>query len=68
MRFSRNLSSIFVPTDLSAISPFVVQPRTKTATEKSAMGFIFSLIFLKRGLLEKIFGGVGTEQELPTTP
>ena len=23
---------------------------------------------LKRGLLEKIFGGVGTQQELPTTP
>ena len=23
---------------------------------------------IKRGLLEKIFGGVGTQQELPTTP
>jgi len=23
---------------------------------------------VKRGLLEKIFGGVGTRQELPTTP
>ena len=23
---------------------------------------------VKRGLLEKIFGGVGTEQQLPTTP
>jgi len=23
---------------------------------------------VKRGLLEKIFGGVGTQQELPTTP
>ena len=23
---------------------------------------------VKRGLLEKIFGGVGTKQELPTTP
>ena len=23
---------------------------------------------VRRGLLEKIFGGVGTQQELPTTP
>ena len=23
---------------------------------------------VKRGLLEKIFGGVGTQQQLPTTP
>ena len=23
---------------------------------------------IQRGLLEKIFGGVGTQQELPTTP
>ena len=23
---------------------------------------------VKRGLLEKVFGGVGTQQELPTTP
>ena len=23
---------------------------------------------IKRGLLEKVFGGVGTQQELPTTP
>ena len=23
---------------------------------------------IKRGLLEKIFGGVGTQQELPTSP
>ena len=23
---------------------------------------------VKRGLLEKIFGGVGTQQEMPTTP
>ncbi len=23
---------------------------------------------VKRGLLEKIFGGVGTQKELPTTP
>ena len=23
---------------------------------------------VKRGLLEKVFGGVGTQQQLPTTP
>jgi len=27
-----------------------------------------SNLIIKRGLLEKIFGGVGTQQELPTTP
>ena len=47
IRPSRNLSSIFVPTDLSAISPFVVQPRKKKATgEKCNKSHFFAGIFI----------------------
>ena len=44
IRPSRNLSSIFVPMDRSATSPFVVQPRKKKAREKSVMSLIFLLV------------------------
>ena len=44
---SRNLSSIFVPTDLSAISPFVVQPREKEGDgEKCNESHLFAGVFI----------------------
>ena len=46
MRPSRNLSSIFVPMDLSEISPFAVQPRKKMATERSVMSLVFLLLYM----------------------
>ena len=46
-----------MPTDDVLLGIIIKLSKDKTSNE-----------LIQRGLLEKIFGGVGTQQELPTTP
>ena len=50
-----------IPITLTSVL-FFIYSNIKLADDKTSNEII------KRGLLEKIFGGVGTQQELPTTP